>query len=60
MNNWISVKDRLPTWKDGKVLIYTCYGISVAEKTVNGKWQGKQLSKKQKEKVARIRSLLGE
>ena len=26
----------------------------------SGKWQGKQLSKKQKEKVARIRSLLGE
>ena len=45
-NNWISVKDRLPTWKDGKVLIYTCYGISVAEKTVNGKWQGKHATPK--------------
>lgn len=41
MNNWISVKDRLPTWRDGKVLVYTNYGISVCERTVNNRWRGK-------------------
>lgn len=37
---WISVEDRLPTYKDGKVLIYTAYGISIAEITVSGRWKG--------------------
>ena len=27
---WISVEERLPTLEDGKVLIYTPYGISIA------------------------------
>lgn len=40
-NTWISVKDRLPTWQDGKVLVFTAYGVSVCERTVNGRWQGK-------------------
>ena len=38
--DWISVEDRLPTYKDGKVLIYTAYGISIAEITVSGRWKG--------------------
>lgn len=38
---WISVEDRLPTWEDGKVLIYTVFGISIAERTVSGHWRGK-------------------
>lgn len=38
--DWISVEDRLPTHKDGKVLIYTAYGISIAERTVNNRWRG--------------------
>ena len=46
MNNWISVKDRLPTWEDGKVLIYTPYGVSVAERTTNDRWQGKHATPK--------------
>lgn len=46
MNEWISVKDQLPTWKDGKVLIYTPYGVSVAERTVNDRWQGKHATPK--------------
>jgi hypothetical protein len=37
---WISVKDRLPTHEDGKVLIYTAYGISIGEKTVSNHWRG--------------------
>jgi hypothetical protein len=37
---WISVEDRLPTWKDGKVLIYTTHGISIAQRTTSERWQG--------------------
>ena len=37
---WISVDERLPTYKDGKVLIYTAYGISVAERTTSNRWRG--------------------
>ena len=37
---WISVKDKLPTPEDGKVLIYTSYGISIAERTIHNKWKG--------------------
>lgn len=37
---WISVDDRLPTWEDGKVLIYTTHGISIAQRTTSERWQG--------------------
>ena len=37
---WISVEDRLPTWEDGKVLIYTTHGISIAQRTTSERWQG--------------------
>lgn len=37
---WISVKDRLPTHEDGKVLICTAYGISIAQKTTTNHWKG--------------------
>ena len=37
---WISVDERLPTWKDGKVLIHTRYGISIAQKTTTNHWKG--------------------
>ena len=39
-NKWISVTEQLPTWKDGKVLIYTPYGISIAQKTTTNHWKG--------------------
>ena len=38
---WISVDERLPTWEDGKVLVFTHYGFSICERTVNSRWQGK-------------------
>ena len=44
---WISVEDRLPTYKDGKVLIYTAYGISIGEKTVSNRWRGDNAIPKQ-------------
>ena len=37
---WISVEDRLPTWKDGKVLIYTTHGISIAQRTTSERRKG--------------------
>ena len=37
---WISVEDRLPSWEDGKVLIYTSYGISITQRTTNNRWSG--------------------
>lgn len=40
-SKWISVKDRLPTWQDGKVLVFTKYGFSICERTINSRWQGK-------------------
>ena len=40
MQEWISVKDRLPNWRDGKVLVFTKYGFSICERTVNNRWQG--------------------
>ena len=39
-SEWISVDERLPTYKDGKVLIYTAYGISIAQKTTTNHWKG--------------------
>lgn len=46
-SEWISVEDRLPTHKDGKVLIYTAYGISIGEKTVSNRWRGDNAIPKQ-------------
>lgn len=40
VQEWISVKDRLPDWRDGKVLVFTKYGFSICERTVNNRWQG--------------------
>ena len=40
VGEWISVDDRLPTYEDGKVLIYTAYGISIAQKTTTNHWKG--------------------
>ena len=40
VQEWISVKDRLPDWRDGKVLVFTKYGFSICEKTVNNRWKG--------------------
>jgi hypothetical protein len=39
-SGWVSVKERLPTYEDGKVLIYTAYGISIAERTTSNRWRG--------------------
>lgn len=41
VQEWISVNDRLPDWRDGKVLVFTKYGFSICERTVNNRWQGK-------------------
>ena len=46
-SEWISVDERLPTYKDGKVLIYTAYGISVAQKTTTNHWKGDNAIPKQ-------------
>lgn len=40
VREWISVKDRLPDWGDGKVLVFTKYGFSICERTVNNRWRG--------------------
>ena len=37
---WIPVTERLPDWRNGKVLVFTKYGFSICERTVNGKWKG--------------------
>lgn len=37
MSEWISVKERIPDWKDGQVLVFTKYGFSICERTVNGR-----------------------
>lgn len=37
---WIPVSERLPTWKDGRVLIYTSYGVSIAAISNKGRWKG--------------------
>ena len=37
---WIPVSERLPDWRDGKVLVSTKYGFSICERTVNGRWKG--------------------
>lgn len=40
IQRWIPVTERLPDWRDGKVLVFTKYGFSVCERTVNSRWQG--------------------
>lgn len=40
VQEWISVKDRLPDWREGKVLVFTKYGFSICERTVNNRWRG--------------------
>ena len=37
---WIPVTERLPDWRNGKVLVFTKYGFSICERTVNGRWKG--------------------
>jgi hypothetical protein len=37
---WIDVKERIPDWSDGKVLVFTKYGFSVCERTTSNRWQG--------------------
>lgn len=39
-SGWIPVSERLPSWNDGKVLVFTKYGFSICERTVNGRWKG--------------------
>ena len=36
----VSVTERLPDWRDGKVLVFTKYGFSICERTVNNRWRG--------------------
>lgn len=45
MSEWISVKEIIPDWKDGQVLVFTKYGFSICERTVNGRWQGKHANR---------------
>ena len=40
VQDWVSVDDRLPDWRDGKVLVFTKYGFSICERTVNNRWRG--------------------
>ena len=40
-HGWISVDDRIPTWQDGAVLVFTKYGFSICERTTSNRWQGK-------------------
>ena len=40
IQRWIPVTERLPDWRDGKVLVFTKYGFSICERTVNGRWKG--------------------
>ena len=40
VQEWIPVTERLPDWGDGKVLVFTKYGFSICERTVNNRWRG--------------------
>ena len=40
VQDWVTVTDRLPDWRDGKVLVFTKYGFSICERTVNNRWRG--------------------
>ena len=41
VQEWIPVTERLPDWREGKVLVFTKYGFSICERTVNNRWRGK-------------------
>ena len=40
VQEWVSVTERLPDWREGKVLVFTKYGFSICERTVNNRWRG--------------------
>ena len=40
VKEWIPVTERLPDWREGKVLVFTKYGFSICERTVNNRWRG--------------------
>ena len=40
VQQWIPVTERLPKYRDGKVLAFTQYGYSICERTRNGRWKG--------------------
>ena len=40
VQEWIPVTERLPDWREGKVLVFTKYGFSICELTVNNRWRG--------------------
>ena len=40
VQEWIPVTERLPDWRDGKVLVFTKYGFSICERTVNNRLRG--------------------
>ena len=40
VQDWVPVKYGLPDWRDGKVLVFTKYGFSICERTVNNRWRG--------------------
>ena len=40
VQEWIPATERLPDWRDGKVLVFTKYGFSICERTVNNRWRG--------------------
>ena len=40
VQEWIPVTEMLPDWRDGKVLVFTKYGFSICERTVNNRWRG--------------------
>ena len=42
---WIPVTERLSDWRDGKVLVFTKYGFSICERTVNGRWKGQHANR---------------
>ena len=42
VQEWVSVTERLPDWREGKVLVFTKYGFSICERTVNNRWRGQQ------------------
>ena len=40
VKEWIPVTEMLPDCRDGKVLVFTKYGFSICERTVNNRWRG--------------------
>ena len=45
VQEWISVTEMLPDWRDGKVLVFTKYGFSICERTVNNRWRGQHANR---------------